>query len=190
MNATTTRTAKNEAGEKFALPASWPTASDFQDMAFGASVFADILKFCQNTIKAGRSISDKDRAQLWEQVEETFLAANGATWQEMLAELREMLASAPEQTTAKAYPLCLAPLTDAEMSELEAIYYDAGKFRPVSKSVYCQLFKGAASSRRHGVPWQVWGKRTTAAGFARGLVALIASRAYSMGNADLLKVGA
>lgn len=190
MSATTTRTAKNEAGEKFALPASWPTASDFRDMAFGLSVFGDLVKFCQNAVKAGRSISDKDRAQLWEQVEEAFLAANGATWQEMLAELREMLASAPEQTAAKAYPLCLAPLTDAEMSELEAIYSDAGKFRPVSKSVYCQLFKGAASSRRHGVPWQVWGKRTTAAGFARGLVALIASRAYSMGNADLLKVGA
>lgn len=184
-NATTTRTAKNEAGVKFSLPASWPTASDFRDMAFGASVFADLLKFCQNTIKAGRSISDRDRALLWEQVEETFLAANGATWREMLAELREMLASAPEQTTAKAYPDCLP-----EMSELEAIYYDAGKFRPVSKSVYCQLFKGAASSRRHGVPWQVWGQRATAAGFARGLVALIASRAYSMGNADLLKVGA
>lgn len=186
MNATTTtRTAK------ITLPASWPTASDFQDMAFGASVFADLVKFCRNTIKAGRSISEKDRALLWEQVEGTFIAANnGATWQEKLAELREMLANAPEQTTAKAYPLCLAPLTDADMSELEAIYNAAGKFRPVSKLVYRQLFKGAASSRRHGVSWRVWGQRTTAAGFARGLVALIAFRAYSMDSAELVKVGA
>lgn len=191
MNATTTtRTAKNEAGERFALPASWPTASDFRGMAFGLSVFGDLIKFCTNTVKAGCSISDKDRAQLWEQVEETFLAANGATWQEMLAELREMMANAPEQDAAKAYPACLDPIGPDDVAELERIHDEAGKFRFVSKETYCQLFKGAASSRRYGVSWKVWSRRATKDGHARGLVALIAYRAYSMPTAELAKVGA
>lgn len=191
MNATTTtRKATNDQGQKFNLPASWPTREEIKDMQFGLSVFADLLKFCQNTIIAGTSISEKDRFQLWETIEESFLQVHGSTWQEMLSELRDMLASAPEAETAKQYPACLAPLNESEIQELEAIYNEAGKFRPVTKVVYCQLFKGAASSRRHGVSWKVWGKRTTNAGFSRGLVALIAVRAYSMDSAEVVKVGA
>lgn len=189
MNAqtTTARTAKNEAGERFALPASWPTAADFRDMTFGASVFADLLKFCQNTIKAGRSISDKDRAQLWEQVEETFLAAHGATWQEMLAELRDMMASAPEQTTAKAYPLCLDPISDEEVAVLEEIYTKS-RFVFVPRAQYCEAFKVACAHRRNGIIWQVWFDR--ALSIPLGTRALIAFRAYSMPTAELVKVGA
>lgn len=183
----TTRTAKNEAGEKFTLPASWPTASDFQDMAFGLSVFGDLVKFCQNTIKAGRSISDKDRAQLWEQVEEAFIGVNGATWQEMLAELRDMLANAPELPTAKAYPACLDPISDEEVAVLEEIYTKS-RFVFVPHGQYCEAFKVACAHRRNGIIWQVWFDR--ALSIPLGTRALIAFRAYSMPTADILKVGA
>ncbi len=187
MNATTTRTAKNEAGEKFTLPASWPTSEDFRDMAFGASVFADLLKFCQNTVKAGRSISDKDRTQLWEQVEEAFLGANGATWQEMLAELRDMMANAPEQAAAKAYPACLDPIGPEEIAVLEEIYTKS-RFVFVPRAQYCEAFKVACAHRRNGIIWQVWYDR--ALSIPLGTRALIAFRAYSMDSAELVKVGA
>ena len=63
---------------------------------------------------------------------------------------------------------------------MERIYETSPRFRPVSREAYCSLFKGAASSRRHGISWKVWSERATKSGAPRALVALIASRAYTM----------
>ena len=188
MNATTTtRKATNDQGQKFNLPASWPTREEIKDMQFGLSVFADLLKFCQNTIIAGTSISEKDRFQLWENIEESFLQVHGSTWQEMLSELRDMLASAPEEETAKQYPACLDPISEEEISILEEIHTKS-KFVFVPHARYCEAFKVACSHRRHGLRWQLWFDR--ALDLPIGTRALIAYRAYSMDSAEVVKVGA
>ena len=163
-------------GKKYAVPETFPSPSDLVTLASIPHEESNTLaKICRNILVAG--LGFRETCEVWREAERYFGDVVGLSWQEALTSYEEMQADAP---TAEAYPSCLSELSEQDRQTLERIYNDAPRFRPVSKEAYSQLFKGACISRRGGVAWQVWGERAEIAGWPRGLVALIAFRAYSM----------
>ena len=177
MNTTTNETRKIIVdGKKYAVPETFPSPSDLATLASIPHEESNTLaKICRNILAAG--LGFREMSEVWREAERYFGDVVGLSWQEALTSYEEMQADAP---TAEAYPSCLSELSEQDQQTLERIYNDAPRFRPVSKEAYNQLFKGACISRRGGVEWQVWGERAKIAGWPRGLVALIAFRAYSM----------
>ena len=177
MNTTTNATRKIMFdGMKITVPETFPSYADVLEMeAIPLEAARDFVKIAKTLPFAGLTMADF--CAQWERIEGIFRDAIGLSWQEALTSYEEMQADAP---TAEAYPSCLPELSEQDRQTLERIYNDSPRFRPVSRDTYCQLFKGAASSRRHGVSWKVWGERATKNGAPRALVALIASRAYTM----------
>lgn len=179
MNAQTTTARKILVdGKKYAVPETFPSPSDLVTLASIPHESAQHLaKIAKNILNAG--LSFREVSDLWEKAESAFFDALGISWQEALTSYQEMQQDQPEQ---EAYPACLPPASSSEVEQMKRIYETSPRFRPVSKAAYCLLFKGAASSRRHGVSWKVWGERAAKSGAPRALVALIASRAYTMAS--------
>ena len=177
MNTTTNATRKIMFdGMKITVPETFPSYNDVLKMeAIPLEAARDFVKIAKTLPFAGLTMADF--CAQWERIEGIFSDALGLSWQEALTSYGEMQADAP---TAEAYPSCLPELSEHDRQTLERIYNNAPRFRPVSKEAYSQLFKGACISRRGGVSWQVWGERAKIAGWPRGLVALIAFRAYTM----------
>ena len=174
-NTTTTRKIVLD-GQKYTVPETFPTPADLATLASIPHEHAQQLaKMARNILSAG--LSFREMSDLWEKGESAFFDAVGMSWQEALTSYDEMRHDQPE---AEVYPHCLPEATPEDVDQMRRIYDDSPRFRPVSRDTYCQLFKGAASSRRHGVSWKVWGERATKNGAPRALVALIASRAYTM----------
>ena len=182
MNAQTTTARKIVIdGKKYTVPETFPSPADLATLDDIQNPNVETLsRLARNILNAG--LSFREMSELWDEAEAGFFAVMGYTWQEALTSYDEMRKDQPEQ---EAYPQCLAPASSEEVDQMERIYNDSPRFRPVSRDTYCQLFKGAASSRRHGVTWQVWGERATKNGAPRALVALIASRAYTMPTAEI-----
>lgn len=179
MNAQTTTARKILVdGKKYTVPETFPSPADLATLAsIPHEASRQLVKIAKNILTAG--LSSREVSDLWEKAESAFFDALGLSWQEALTSYQEMQVDAP---TAEAYPACLPPASSEEVAQMERIYNESPRFRPVSREAYCSLFKGAASSRRHGVSWQVWGERATKNGAPRALVALIASRAYTMAS--------
>lgn len=183
MNTTTTTARKIIVdGKKYTVPETFPSPSDLATLAnIPHEASQQLVKIAKNILNAG--LSFREVSDLWEKAESAFFDVLNLSWQEALTSYEEMQADAP---TAEAYPSCLPELSEQDQQTLERIYNDAPRFRPVSKEAYNQLFKGACISRRGGVAWQVWGERILGSMNEanrkeyRGLVALIAFRAYSM----------
>lgn len=169
-------------GQKHVVPETFPSPADMDALASIPHEHAQQLaKIARNILNAG--LSFREMCDLWERAEGTFHDAVGLAWQEALTSYQEMQENQPEQ---EAYPACLQPASPSEVSQMERIYDASTRFRPVSRETYGQLFKGACISRRGGVSWQVWGERILGSMNEasrkeyRGLVALIAFRAYTM----------
>ena len=163
-------------GKKYTVPETFPSPADLDTLASIPHEASNTLaKICRNILVAG--LGFREMCEVWREAERYFGDVVGLSWQEAITSYEEMQANAPEQ---EAYPACLPPASSEEVAQMERIYNDSPRFRPVSREAYCSLFKGAASSRRHGVSWKVWGERATKNGTPRALVALIASRAYTM----------
>ena len=183
MNTTTNATRKIMFdGMKITVPETFPSYADILKMeVIPLEAARDFVKLAKALPFAGLTMADF--CAQWERIEGIFHDAIGLSWQEALTSYEEMQADAP---TAEAYPSCLPELSEQDQRTLERIYNNAPRFRPVSKEAYNQLFKGACISRRGGVAWQVWGERILGSMNEanrkeyRGLVALIAFRAYSM----------
>lgn len=166
-------------GKKHTVPETFPGTSDMATMAgIPHEATQQLVKIAANILTAG--LSFREMAQVWEEAESAFFDALGLSWQEAITSYQEMHLDAPKVPEADVYPACLPPASPAEIEQMERIYETSPRFRPVSREAYCSLFKGAASSRRHGISWKVWGERATKNGTPSALVALIASRAYSM----------
>ena len=175
-NTTTTARKIIVDGKKYAVPETFPSPSDLATLASIPHEASNTLaKICRNTLAAG--LGFREICEVWRESERYFGDVVGLSWQEALTSYQEMQANAPE---ADAYPACLPPASPSEIEQMERIYNDSPRFRPVSREAYCSLFKGAASSRRHGISWQVWGERATKSGTPCALAALIAFRAYTM----------
>ena len=177
MNAQTTTARKIVLdGKKYTVPETFPSPADLATLAsIPHEAAQQLAKIAKNILNAG--LSFRETEQVWREAERYFGDVVGLSWQEALTSYQEMHKDAPEQ---EAYPACLPPASSEEVAQMERIYNDSPRFRPVSRETYCSLFKGAASSRRHGVSWKVWGERAVKSGTPRALVALIASRAYTM----------
>ena len=177
MNTTTNATRKIMFdGMKITVPETFPSYADVLKMeAIPLEAARDFVKIAKTLPFAGLTMADF--CTQWERIERIFHDALGLSWQEAITSYEEMQADAP---TAEAYHACLPPASSEEVAQMERIYNDSPRFRPVSREAYNQLFKGACISRRGGVAWQVWGERAEIAGWPSGLVALIAFRAYSM----------
>ena len=177
MNAQTTTARKIVLdGRKYTVPETFPSPADLATLASIPHEASNTLaKICRNILVAG--LGFREMCEVWREAERYFGDVVGLSWQEAVTSYEEMQANAPEQ---EAYPQCLPELSEQDQQALERIYNDSPRFRPVSREAYCSLFKGAASSRRHGVSWKVWGERATRNGTPRALVALIAFRAYTM----------
>ncbi len=188
MNTTTTATRKIMFdGMKITVPETFPSPADLATLASIPHEASNTLaKICRNILVAG--LGFREMSDLWKQAESAFFDAVGLSWEEALTSYEEMQANAPEQ---EAYPACLPPASEEDVDQMRRIYETSPRFRPVSRETYCSLFKGAASSRRHGVSWQVWGKRILGAMNEasrkeyRGLIALIAFRAYTMSTTEI-----
>ena len=177
MNAQTTTAQKIIVdGKEYTVPETFPSPADLDTLAsITHEATQQLAKMAKNILVAG--ISFREVSDLWKKADSAFSDAAGLSWQEAITSYEEMQADAP---TAEAYHACLPPASSEDVAQMERIYNDSPRFRPVSREAYCSLFKGAASSRRHGVSWKVWGERATKNGTPRALVALIASRAYTM----------
>ena len=183
MNTTTNATRKIMFdGMKITVPETFPSYADILKMeVIPLEAARDFVKIAKALPFAGLTMADF--CAQWARIEGIFHDAIGLSWQEALTSYEEMQADAP---TAEGYPQCLPPASSEEVAQMERIYNDAPRFRPVSKEAYNQLFKGACISRRGGVAWKVWGERILGSMNEanrkeyRGLVALIAFRAYSM----------
>ena len=177
MNTTTNETRKIMFdGKKYTVPETFPSPSDLVTLASIPHEESNTLaKICRNILVAG--LGFREMSEVWREAERYFGDVVGLSWQEALTSYEEMQADAP---TTEAYQNCLPVLSEQDQQTLERIYNNAPRFHPVSREAYNQLFKGACISRRGGVSWQVWGERAKIAGWPRGLVALIAFRAYSM----------
>lgn len=168
-------------GKKYTVPETFPGPTDLGVLAsIPHEASQQLVKFAKNILTAG--LSFREASDLWEKAESAFFDALGLSWQEALTSYQEMHLDAPKASETDDYPACLPRASSEEVAQMERIYKTSPRFRPVSKEAYCSLFKGAASSRRHGIPWQVWGERATKNGAPRALVALIASRAYTMAS--------
>jgi len=175
MNAQTTTRKIIIDGKKHVAPETFPSPADLATLASIPHEASNTLaKICRNILVAG--LGFREMSDLWEKAEGAFFDAVGLSWQEAITSYEEMQQDAPEE----AYPACLPPASEEDVDQMRRIYDASPRFRPVSREAYCSLFKGAASSRRHGVSWKVWGERATKSGAPRALVALIASRAYTM----------
>ena len=169
-------------GKKYTVPETFPDPSDMDALASIPHEASNTLaKICRNILVAG--ISFREMCEVWREAERYFGDVVGMSWQEAITSYEEMQADAP---TAEAYHACLPPASSEDVAQMERIYNDSPRFRPVSRETYNQLFKGACISRRGGVAWQVWGERILGSMNEanrkeyHGLVALIAFRAYSM----------
>lgn len=198
MNAKTTapahRMIQTEAG-KMSVPASFPTAQEIQTLsAFtGSNPFArQVVTLARNIIAAGPAgMSSKDRATAWEVIPEN--------WRELMAAAEEARAEAAQEAanaTARMadrnaparYPDCLPPIEGDALAELETLYKQAPLFQKVDPRTYSRLYFGAACSRRGGLDWRIWANRVRRF-YPRGLVLLIAGRAYSAPTADICAIG-
>ena len=183
MNTTTNETRKIMFdGKKYTVPETFPSPSDLVTLASIPHEESNTLaKICRNILVAG--LGFRETCEVWREAERYFGDVVGLSWQEALTSYEEMQADAP---TTEAYQNCLPVLSEQDQQTLERIYNNAPRFHPVSREAYNQLFKGACISRRGGVSWQVWGERILGSMNEanrkeyRGLVALIAFRAYSM----------
>ena len=181
MNAQTTARKILVDGRKHVVPETFPSSSDLATLAsIPHEATQQLVKIAKNILAAG--LSFREVSGLWEKAESAFFDALGLSWQEALTSYDEMQQDTPEQ---EAYPHCLAPASAEDVDQMRRIYDASPRFRLVSKETYCSLFKGAASSRRHGISWQIWGERATKNGAPRALVALIASRAYTMSTTEI-----
>jgi hypothetical protein len=168
-------------GKKYSVPETFPSPADLATLASIPHESAQQLaKIAKNILAAG--LSFRETEQVWCEAERAFGDVTELSWQEAITSYQEMQQDQPEQ---EAYPACLPPASSSEVEQLERIYETSPRFRPVSREAYSQLFKGACISRRGGVKWQVWGERILGSMNEanrkeyRGLVALIAFRAYS-----------
>lgn len=157
-------------------------------------VFASLALSMSAVLEKKNGLTTRDRKAVWLEAEERFLGERSISWRELLAEqaneaAREAAQEAAQPTRTEGaqfgYPNCLAPLSQAGRDAMEAEYMNAPEFRAVSAQVYGSLFKGAASSRRHGIKASEWIRRTQAHGYPRRLLLLVAFRAYSAPTAQI-----
>lgn len=168
-------------GVKYVVPETFPSPEDLATLTRIPHEASNTLaKIAGNILVAG--LGFREMCEVWQETERYFGDVVGMSWQEALTSYQEMQQDQPEQ---EAYPACLPPASEEEVAQMERIYDASPRFRPVDRDTYCQLFKGAASSRRHGVSWRTWGERATKSGAPRALVALIASRAYTMSTTEI-----
>ena len=176
-------------GAKWTATETFPTPEQFAILRNHSKAlpeqYDDLLAVADRILAAGAGLSMDDRNHAWAQAESDFEMSRGIRWDDLLAEFSNEI-QREQSKSASRYQNILPPLTERDAVNLERIYNEAPRFRPVSKEAYNGLFKGAASSRRSGVSFDTWGQRSVAAGWPRGLVALIAFRAYSMPIAELV----
>lgn len=163
----------------------------------GWKTFDHLILSMSAVLEKKNGLTTRDRKAVWAQAEEAFLAKTGSTWRELLAELANETAREAEQAAQEAaqeaaqpvttegarfgYPHCLPVLSQEGRDAMEAEYMKADEFQAVPARVYGQLFKGAASSRRHGIKASEWMRRIHGADnrIPRRLLLLVAFRAYS-----------
>lgn len=170
-----------------------PTASDLAAVSAlrgeVAKVFSALALSMDAVLEKKNGLTSRDRKAVWAQAEERFLGERGISWRELLAEhANEEARDAAQEAAQEAaqtegarygYPHCLPVLSAAGRDAMEKEYSSLPEFRPVAAHVYGSLFKGAASSRRHGIKASEWIRRTQAHGYPRRLLLLVAFRAYS-----------
>ena len=156
------------------------------------SALGELFAFAKNLEAAMPSIGTKTAKQTWEAKEEEFLAKHGQTWQETLdlqeqvekdayeAKARKALAGEQEPTAAATAGL--PGLTPADVAGLKRVYNENPEAR-VPGAIWKRAFSGACASRRAGLDFRTWCKRSTA--LPRPVVADIAFRVWSLPESEL-----
>lgn len=191
MNATTNAPARRmiqtDAG-KIAVPAHFPSLQELATLeAFTRfESIGKIVKLARNILAAGPSgLSFADRCAAFATVPENWRDLFKEEQEQEFAKAQKAQEQKPTPTAApEGYPKALPPLEGAALAELEKMYREADRFRPVNPALYAELFKVAAMHRRAGIRWQDWANKIRR-NQPRGLILLIAGRVYTMPTAEL-----
>lgn len=199
MNTTAPRTAKTEAGNIVALPASFPSYSERE--AIRAMIQKDQsnatigLIHTMEKIMRGSYVGDLFNAEnVWSEAEAAFADHHGITWMDATAATvdTDCIGDAPEDadhngSTATAPALQMPTIEGMDLDFLTSIIKN-NPFQMVSRQSYNAAFSGACALRRAGVEWKVYSSRMLAAGHQKGYVAHLVTRVYTMPAAQLVAI--
>ena len=203
MNTTTNATRKTSNG--LTLPESFPLVN--QREALRALLCKDqndaILDLCwqmESILKLSYTNEFDNTAALdrWSHAETAFADAMGQTWEDAIQQI--LFDDMEEQEENRTQNRTNEHKGQREQepgkvqfpglpahSEIELTNYVAAHpFRMVQGDSYANAFKGACSSRRAGLQWDIWAKRMQAAGLNSSLIAYIVLKVYGMDSRELV----
>lgn len=203
MNTTTNATRKTANG--LTLPDSFPLVNQRETLRNLLAqdqndAIIDLVWDMESILKLSYSNEYDNAAALdrWSHAEATFADAMGKTWMDLVGEFEdadngpdfdEAEANHEDRTqnrTNKENGKVQFPGLPAH-SEIELTNYVAKHpFRMVQGNSYANAFKGACSSRRAGLQWDIWAKRMQATGLNPSLIAYIVLKVYGMDARELV----